>query len=101
VLVDLEDPEAQHAVGDLQRVIELVEQVDAALEAVEAVVRLGVLADLVRELARAPSLGMLERPGRLDPLLRLSRERVATLVRGGRIEHQHQFIVACHSGGLL
>jgi hypothetical protein len=38
--VDFEDPEAQHAVGDLQVVVELVEQRARSLEAEPAVIGL-------------------------------------------------------------
>ena len=66
--VDLEDPEAQHAVGDPKVVVELVEQPPLGLEAEEAVVGLGALADLVGELAHAPRGVVLELAAGLDAL---------------------------------
>ena len=62
--IDLEDPEAQHAVGDLERVVEVVEHAGLGYEAVEAVVGLVALADLVRHLPHAPVVGVLELAGR-------------------------------------
>ena len=58
--VDLEDAKAEHAVRDLQAVVEPLEQVRLALEAVVAVVRLVSLADLVGESCARPR----RRPGR-------------------------------------
>ena len=75
--IDLEDAEAQHAVGDLQVVVELVEQRRLGLEAEEAVVGLVALLDLVGELAQAPGLLGLEAAARLDPPTRV-------LARSGR-----------------
>ncbi len=91
--VDLEDPEAQHAVGDLQVVVELVEQRALGLEAKEAVVGLVAPRDLVGQLAQAPGLLGLEAAAGLDAPPGLGGDLVAALVRSLRIEHQHQFVL--------
>src|SRR5690606_8181917 len=64
--LDLVDPEAQDAVGDLEAVVEIVEQVAVLREAEEAVIRLGALLDLVGELAQPPRALLLELAGTLD-----------------------------------
>ncbi len=53
--VDLEDPEAQHAVGDPKVVVQLVEQRSLGLEPEEAVVGLGALAGSRRRACASPS----------------------------------------------
>ena len=70
------------------------------LEPEEAVVGLGPLPDLVGELAHPPGPLGCQAAGRLDPLARLRGDLVASLVRGLRVEHQHEFVVRrCQSGG--
>src|SRR6185369_598287 len=54
--IDLEDAEAEDAVGDLQVVVERVEQVARGLEPHPAVVRLGAAVDFVGHLAQAPAV---------------------------------------------
>src|SRR5689334_5268226 len=54
--IDLEDAEAEDSVGDLQVVVERVEQVAGSLEPHPAVVRLGAVIDLVGHLAQAPAV---------------------------------------------
>ena len=58
--IDFEDPEAQDAVGDLQVVVERVEQIGRRLEAEPAVVGLGALVDFVGHLAEAPGVLLFE-----------------------------------------
>ena len=92
--VDLEDPEAQNAVGDPQVVVQLVEQRSLGLEAEEAIVGLGSLLDLVGKLAHPPAGVLLERAAGLDPLSRLRRDLFPTLLRDLRIDHQDELVFA-------
>ncbi len=89
---ELDDPVAQHAVRDLQVVVQVVEDPGALFEAKEAVIGLVSLLDLVSHLAKAPGAFLLEGRSRLDPLARIAGDLVATLIRSFRIEHQHEFI---------
>jgi hypothetical protein len=76
-------------------VIELVEQRALGLEAKEAVVGLGALADLIRHLAHAPGLIVLRLAAGRDALAGLFGDLVATLVRNLGIEHQHELVFGC------
>src|SRR5262245_4858123 len=99
--VDLEDPKAQHPVGDLQAVVEPLEQVRLALETVVAIVRLVPLTDLVGELAHAPDVCAVERSRPLDLLADVARDLLARVVPALGVEHQYEFIVPVHSDGRL
>ena len=90
--VHLVDPEAKDAVGDLQVVVEVVEDALAVLEAEEAVVRLVSLIDLVRHLAGAPRALLLERRALLDPAACADRDLVTALIGHLGIEHQNEFV---------
>src|SRR5436190_4272905 len=90
--VHLEDSEPQDAVGDAEVVVEVAEQLLAGLEAEEAIVGLGPLADLVGEFAHAPRRVVLEAAPGLDPLARLRRDLLPALLRDLRIEHQDELV---------
>ena len=92
--VDLEDPEAQHAVGNPQVVVQIVEQPSIRFEAEEAIVRLGALLDLVGELARTPGRVLLEGAAGLDPRSRFRRDLLPAFLRDVGIEHQDELVFA-------
>ena len=89
---DFEDAEAEDAVGDLQVVVERVEEIGRRLEAVPAVVGLGAAIDFVRHLAQPPGVLTFQAAGGLDLPTRLLRQGVP----GGGVElgiqHQHKLI---------
>src|SRR5204863_8318207 len=97
--IDLEDPEPEHAVGDSQIVVELVEELTPRLEPEETIVGLGALAYLVRELAHAPGGVVLEAAARLDPRPSLRGDLLATFLRNLRIEHQHELVFPVGGNG--
>src|SRR3954452_5669257 len=78
-----DDPEAQYAVGDLQVVVEALQQrVVVRLELEEVVLRLGPVVDLERHLALAPVVDADHRAALFDRLLDVAEDRVAALFRG-------------------
>src|SRR5918999_678223 len=90
--VDLEDPEPQDPIGDLQVVVELAEEVAGCAEAEPAVVGLGPLADLVGQLANAPGVLVLELAATLDLGTGVFGELVSRRLLEARIEHQDQLV---------
>src|SRR5262249_38664869 len=99
--IDLEDPEAQDAVSDLQAVVPALEPLGLALEADDRVVGLVPLADLVGELPHPPGVGAVERARALDLLAHVAGDLLARVIRGLGVEHQDDLVVPVHSDARL
>jgi hypothetical protein len=93
---------AQDAVGDLQVVVQLLEQRARAAELDQVVVRLGVLAHLVGGGTRAPLVTADDLAGALDRVLDVRQDLVAALGLHLGVEKERQVIEGCfgrHCGG--
>ena len=89
---ELDDPEAQDAVRDLQRVVELLEQVDATVELEEVVVRIRALVDLVDRRAHAPVVTADDLAGLLDRGLDVVQDLGTALLVGLRVEQEDEVV---------
>ena len=100
ICIDFEDAEAQHAVGDLQIVVELVKQLGRRLEAQPTVVGLVPPADFIGHLAQTPFVLVLERAFVLDPAAHFLRKRVSPGLVWAGVKHQNQLVFAgsCQNG---
>src|SRR5262249_19029185 len=85
------------AVGDLEDARQLVERVGVAREEQQVIRALALVVDLVRELAAAPRLVLLDRAAAaLDELAGPRHDLVLALLRQLGIEHEQPFVCVVH-----
>src|SRR5215211_9417167 len=91
-LAQLDDPEAVHAVRDLERVVELPEQLGRAVELEQVVVGVAALAHLVSRRAQAPVVPRHDLALALDDLLEAREDVRATLLLGLGVKEEYQVV---------
>ena len=89
---ELDDPEAQDAVRDLQVVVQLLEQRGRAAELEQVVVGLGVLAHLVDRGAVAPVVPADDLARAIDRVLDVREDGVAPLLLDRGVEQQDEVV---------